>query len=68
MEDVKNYTDQELIDQIAVCRMRASEIREEMQYADGQAYYQDKDRLHSVRQRQGVLQGEMTRRKEARGE
>jgi len=68
MEDVKTYSDRELQDQIARCKMQAAEIEEVLPYADGQAYYQDRDRLHSIRQRQRVLQGEVTRRKEARGE
>lgn len=64
MEDVKKYSDQELADKIAACRMRASEISDDLPYADGQAYYQDLDTINSLRQRLGVLQGEVTRRRE----
>ena len=64
MEDIKKLTNEALQDRIAANKMRAGEIEEWLPYADGPAYYNDREALVLLRARQDDLQIELDIRRQ----
>ena len=65
MEDIKKLTNEALQDRIAVNKMRIGEIEECLPYADGQAYFNDREALVLLHARQDDLRIELVHRQDA---
>ena len=64
MEDIKKLTNEELQDRIAANKMRVGEIEECLPYADGLAYFNDREALILLRARQDDLRIELVHRQD----
>lgn len=58
-------TDHQLNERLAALRMKISEIRDLLPYADGPAYYNDKAALNALNREMVRVQAEIQARKDA---